>query len=198
MTGECYRKQGLITTAMEKFSRLAKNSIQEDTTVKAVYAIGLIYSDNGKIDDAEETFRKLGENPSYAELSERSLANIEQYKAAGKKSPVAAGFLAIVPGLGHLYCERPGDALVSFLVNGLFAWGAVESFSQEQYVLGGILSFFELGWYMGNIHSAVGSAYKHNRYQEKMFLDRLEKDADPTFSPDTSTSSLIISFDIPF
>jgi outer membrane protein assembly factor BamD (BamD/ComL family) len=201
LAAECYRKQGLIILAMERFSQLAKNSIQEETTVKAVYAMGLIYSENFKLGEARENFKRLGENSSYVELSKKLLEDTDKYKTAKKKSPVAAGILAIVPGLGHLYCERPGDALVSFMVNGLFTWGAVESFRQEQYVLGGILAFFELGWYTGNIYSAVGGAHKYNRYQDKMFLDSLENNIDMTTSSDPSTpisSSLIISFDIPF
>jgi outer membrane protein assembly factor BamD (BamD/ComL family) len=200
LAGECYRKNGLTIMAMEKFRQLAENSIQDETTVKAVYTIGLIYSKNGKLGEAAENFKRLEENPDYIELSKKLLEDVDRYKNAKKKSPVAAGILAIVPGLGHIYCERPKDALVSFLLNGAFTWGAVESFRQGQNVLGGILAFFELGWYLGNIHSAVGSAHKYNRHQEKMFSDNLEesielRNTDP--APPYS-SSLIISFDIPF
>ncbi len=201
LAGECYRKQGLMTIAMEKFRQLAEHPIQEETTVKAVYSMGLIYSENFQLADAEESFKRLGENSSYVELSKKLLEDIDKHRSVKKKSPVAAGILAIVPGLGHLYCERPGDALVSFLVNGLFTWGAVESFRQDQNVVGGILAFFELGWYLGNIHSAVGGAYKYNRYQDKMFLDSLENNLNMTTSSNPSTpisSSTIISFDIPF
>lgn len=201
LSGECYRKQGLMSVAMEKFRQLAERSIKEEATVKAVYSMGLIYSENFQLAKAQERFQRLGENPSYVELSKKLLEDIDKHRKAKKKSPVAAGILAIVPGLGHLYCERPGDAMVSFLVNGLFTWGAVESFRQNQNVVGGILAFFELGWYMGNIHSAVGGAYKYNRYQDKMFLDSLENNVDMTTSTDPSapgSSSLIISFDIPF
>ena len=201
LAGECYRKQGLMSVAMEKFHQLAERSIQEEATVRAVYSMGLIYSENFQHEKARESFQRLGENPSYVELSKKLLEDVDKHRKAKKKSPVAAGILAIVPGLGHLYCERPGDALVSFLVNGLFTWGAVESFRQNQNVVGGILAFFELGGYVGNIHSAVGGAYKYNRYQDKMFLDSLENNVDMTTSANPSTpisSSLIISFDIPF
>jgi hypothetical protein len=33
----------------------------------------------------------------------------------------------------------------------------------DNYVVGGILTFFELGWYSGNIYSAVASAHKYNK-----------------------------------
>jgi hypothetical protein len=45
-----------------------------------------------------------------------------------EKNPVYAGTLAIVPGLGHAYVPRYRDAIVSFLVNGLFIWAAVQAF----------------------------------------------------------------------
>jgi len=198
MAGECYRKEGTMSIALERYSTLAENSIQEETTVKAVYAMGILYSENGMLEKARESFQRLEENPSYSQLSQELVENVDAHKKGKRKSPVAAGIMAIIPGLGHLYCERPRDALVSFLVNGLFTWGAVESFRQRQNVLGGILAFFELGWYLGNIHSAVGSAHKYNRYQQKTFVEKIEMGFQPTTSASPSQSSLTLSFNIPF
>jgi hypothetical protein len=42
--------------------------------------------------------------------------------------------------------------------------------------VGGILTFFELGWYSGNIYSAVSGAHKYNRNKKKEYLDLLEKE----------------------
>lgn len=198
MAGECYRKQGLMTMAEERLRQLTKNPIREETTVKAFYALGVLYAEIGRPKEAEENFKKLGENSAYLDLSKRLTEEVDQYRATKKKNPAAAGILAIIPGLGHLYCDRPKDALVSFLINGVFAWGTVESFRQEQYVLGGILAFFELGWYVGNIYSAMGSAYKYNRYQEKKFIEGLERNVDLTARSSPSSPALILSFDIPF
>ena len=61
-------------------------------------------------------------------------------------------------------------------MNAAFIWGMVESFKHENYVVGGILTFFELGWYSGNIYSAVSSAHKYNRNKKKEYLDNLEKE----------------------
>jgi hypothetical protein len=41
--------------------------------------------------------------------------------------------------------------------------------------LGGILTFFELGLYSGNIYSAVNCAHKYNKNQEKDFLRYLKQ-----------------------
>ena len=72
---------------------------------------------------------------------------------------------------GHLYSERYRDAAVAFVLNGAFIWGMVEAFQHKNYAVGGILTFFELGWYSGNIYSAVSSAHKYNRNKKKEYLD---------------------------
>jgi hypothetical protein len=93
-----------------------------------------------------------------------------------RKSPTTAGILAVLPGAGHLYCERYRDAGIAFVLNAAFIWGMVEAFRHENYVVGGILTFFELGWYSGNIYSAVSSAHKYNRDKKKEYLDGLERE----------------------
>ena len=73
-----------------------------------------------------------------------------------QKSPAAAGILAAASSRGRaLYTERYRDAAIAFLLNGAFIWGMVEAFEHQNYAVGGILTFFELGWYSGNIYSAV-------------------------------------------
>lgn len=195
---ECYRKQGLTAMALKSLEKLTQDSIQEETTIKALYIRGLIFCENNWLDQAVKIFEKIGQNTSYAELSRELINDVERRKTSKKKNPTLAGALAIVPGLGHVYCNRNGDALVAFLINGLFTWGAVESFSQDQNVVGGILAFFELGWYAGNIYSAVGSAHKYNNYQEKTFLDNLEDkiEFNTHTSSESSSSYLRTSFDI--
>lgn len=93
-----------------------------------------------------------------------------------RKSPETAGMLAtVLPGAGHLYTDRPGDALVAFLLNGAFIWGAVELFRNGNNVAGGIVAFFELGWYSGNIYSAVSSAHKYNQRVRNEFINDLKE-----------------------
>ncbi len=93
------------------------------------------------------------------------------------KIPATAGILAaVLPGAGHLYSERYRDAAIAFVLNAAFIWGMVEAFEHENYVVGGILTFFELGWYSGNIYSAVSGAHKYNRNKKKEYLDLLEKE----------------------
>jgi hypothetical protein len=59
-------------------------------------------------------------------------------------------------------------------VNGLFIWAAVQAFQSDQDVLGGILTFIELGFYSGNIYSAVNAAHKYNRKVRNDFRGNLK------------------------
>lgn len=128
---------------------------------------------------------------STAESFYSDLANADKLTY---KSPVTAGLLAsLLPGAGHLYTERPKDALTAFLLNGAFIWGAVEMFHHDNYAAGGILSFFELGWYSGNIYSAVNSAHKFNRKQEDDLINRLTEKYSVGFLRNHETSSILLS-----
>ena len=90
------------------------------------------------------------------------------------KNPTTAGILAgALPGMGHAYCGRYKDGMVALVLNGLFIWAAVESFHQDNPALGSILGFLELGWYSGNIYSAVNSAHKLNRKLKDDYLKSL-------------------------
>jgi hypothetical protein len=50
----------------------------------------------------------------------------------------------------------------------------VQAFHSDQDVLGGILTFMELGFYTGNIYSAVNAAHKHNRKVQNDFRESLK------------------------
>ena len=102
------------------------------------------------------------------------LIELDRKLSLKRKNPTIAGILAIVPGAGHLYCERKRDAFVSFLLNGAMIYAAYEAFDNDLNALG-IITFFELGFYSGNIYSAVGSAHKYNRHEKSKFLNYLKK-----------------------
>jgi hypothetical protein len=104
----------------------------------------------------------------------------------------------VVPGAGHLYTERPRDALVAFLLNGTFIWAAVELFDDEKYVAGGIVTFFELGWYSGNIYSAVSSTHKYNRRVKEEFLQNLKNRSFLSYYHDSKRSSNYLMLSMSF
>jgi tetratricopeptide (TPR) repeat protein len=83
---------------------------------------------------------------------------------------VAGGLAALLPGSGHLYIGKHSDALTSFLLNGAFILGAVWAIREGYPITGGILSFFELGWYLGGISTASSGADQFNQAEEARWL----------------------------
>ncbi len=133
--------------------------------------------DSGDYRHAVETLKRMPPvSRRYGEA--RSLIQVlEESAYQPQKSPVLAGTLAgILPGAGHLYVGRPTQAASSFLLNGLFILGAVAAFTHESPVLGGILTFFEVGWYQGGIRSAAAAAREANEEEEQRYRRKLRED----------------------
>lgn len=98
------------------------------------------------------------------------LDKVKKYNSLNFKSPKVAGTLsALFPGAGQLYLNRKKDATAAFILNGIFIWGIIESFNNDNAGIGVLLSLFEIGWYGGNIYTAINGAYKHNRKLKDSF-----------------------------
>lgn len=79
------------------------------------------------------------------------------------RSPGAAAGLALVPGVGHFYAGAPRQGASALLVNGVFATGIALAAREEAWGTVGVLGFFGLGFYMGNMYGAADAARRHNR-----------------------------------
>ncbi|MFH1481835.1 MAG: tetratricopeptide repeat protein [Pseudomonadota bacterium] len=174
LMGESYYRQGVPKEADYYYQKVIQEYPDTELRNAAFYRIGWTRMEGSRWKEASEILKGVEPtSPLYesaVDLSEKSLQgeNLEY------KSPAAAGVMAgILPGLGHVYCNRYKDGLMAFLLNGSFIWAAVESFQENHDALGGILLFLELGWYSGNIYSAVNCAHKENRKRKEEFLKQL-------------------------
>jgi len=178
LMGESYYEQGLYDEAERYFKGVVAAYSEPELRNSAVYRLGWIQMQTGKWHEASETFKAVGAGsplfPNAQDLSAKSLGG----EFLPYKDPTTAGALSVVPGLGHVYCERYKDGLVAFLLNGLFIWATIEAFHEDQEVLGAVLGFVELGFYSGTIYSAVNSAHKHNRKLKDDFLQGLPDGVD--------------------
>ncbi len=175
LVGETYRLQEAPDEAGHYFRRVIAEYPDTEHSDVARYRLGWTGMESGRWEEASEAFGSVDETsplrPGALALSEKAL---EASTELPSKSPGLAGIMAgVLPGLGHAYCERYKDASVAFLVNGMAAWAAVESFRQDHDALGGMLSFLGLGWYTGNIYSAVNCAHKYNRKAREDFVKGL-------------------------
>lgn len=175
MLGEAYYQKREYARAADVFDSYIESYPGDERIDTARIKIGWCFLRQGRWREASEEFRKLPPGSPLSARAEGLAEGAQDYPGIPAKSPALAGGLsAVLPGAGQLYINRPGDALVSFLLNGAFIWATVEAFQNDNDVTGGILLFFESGWYLGNIYNAVGGAHKYNRRTEKQFMDGLQ------------------------
>jgi tetratricopeptide (TPR) repeat protein len=174
LIGESYYMEGMLNEAEICFKKLIEDYPSSEMKDKALYRIAWIRLSSEQWEEASRLFKTMEkDSPLYSpslDLSERLLEGAK----LPHKNPKLAGILAgVIPGLGHAYCGRYRDGTIALTLNGLFIWAAVEAFENDNDVLGGILSFLEVGWYTGNIYSAVNCAHKYNRKQKNDFILKL-------------------------
>ena len=172
--GESYYRQRVYSEAEHYLNRVINKHPCESLRSEAFYRLGWTRMQTGRWHDAAGAFNHVEIGTLYYEsaqsLAMKSLAG----ESLPKKNPTRAGTLAaVVPGLGHVYVYRYRDALTAFVLNGVFIWATIESFQRDHEVLGGILGALELGWYTGNIYSAVNCTHKYNRKIRDDFIESL-------------------------
>ena len=179
LIGESYYLQGVAEEAKYYFQRVLKENKNAELRDLALFRLGCSLMKTENWSDAAKTFNMVKETSPLHILSLDFSKKSLEGEQLPRKDPTTAGVMAgIIPGLGHVYCDRPKEGFVALLLNGLFIWAAVESFDNDNEVLGGILSFLEVGWYTGNIYSAVSAAHKYNRRIKRDFLRDLPKNLD--------------------
>ena len=170
----CYKATGQISVAVEVYKKIAEQTKWPGLAEEARFELGWIALSGAKWDEAAADFKKVPFSSPFGTAARDLAAKAGQGANLPRKDPVAAGVLSgILPGAGQLYCEKPKDAALAVILNGLFIAAAVESFDQDLNVLGGILVLIESAWYGGNIYNAVNHAHKYNRKQEQSFVKSL-------------------------
>jgi tetratricopeptide (TPR) repeat protein len=197
--GAAEKKRKRYDEALSLFDAVAERGQAREHRNRGVYEGALVLLEKGDWQGARERFLRVGEDSPLRRPALVYFDGLQKEKDLPRKDPAVAGTLAaILPGAGHLYTDRPKDALVAFLLNGAFIWAAVELFDDGNTVAGAVVTFFELGWYTGNIYSAVGSAHKYNRRIRDDHLKTLKEQALLSRRDGHGTPSLCFAFNIPF
>ncbi len=190
------RSQKRYDDAISTFSDIAHRDSGE-LKDRAYFEIALIYVDREDWGRAKDSFSKIQPGSILYPHAGRFRSGLEKINGLPQKSPAAAGTLAaVLPGAGHAYTERYRDALVAFLLNASFITAAVELFRHDNNVAGGIVTFFEIGWYTGNIYSAVSSAHKYNRRIKEEFINKLKEPDALSFHFNHENRSAIVMYNV--
>jgi TolA-binding protein len=173
--GESLIRQGQYTTAEQLYLEITERFPHDRIGQQARYrrAWTLLYRRQWR--DAATQFQQVAPDSDLYQSAQLLAQEALVGAHLPSKSPVLAGiFSGLLPGSGQLYNGRLGDALLAFFLNGLFIVGAVEAIHRNNPAVAGILSFFEVGWYAGNVYGAVNGANKYNRYTTEIFLRNLD------------------------
>jgi TolA-binding protein len=196
LTGESYYKEGVYEKAGNFFDEVLKRHPSPSLRNKALYQLGWTRMQENRWREASEDFKRVEAESSL--FNRARILSVESLKGEELpyKDPTSAGVMAaVLPGLGHVYVSRYKDAAIAFLLNGLFIWATVEAFNHDQNVLGGILAFLEVGWYSGNIYSAVNVTHKWNRKVRDDFRKGLFNNVDiRLLSSGKMPAGLVVSF----
>lgn len=167
---------GYAQIVLNNFLKLVED---RETKDRIFFNLALIHFEdakNGKpgaLDLARESLMKISTTGADTYHTDQYLSLILKAEQAPQKNPGLAGFFAIVPGGGFLYCERYRDAFVTFLLNAGLIYAAYEAFENDNPALGGIISFVEAGFYSGNIYGSISSAHKYNREKRIRILNEI-------------------------
>ncbi len=172
---QCYVRLKQLALARAVLDNVLRVTDNPDVKDEVMYRQGWIYLEMDQWEKARAVFESIGSKNRDSYGVEKLLGDMNRKKFLKTKSPTAAGWLAVVPGAGHLYCKRYRDALIAFLLNGAMILAAYESFDNGNEALGGLITFFEIGLYSGNIYSAVSCAHKYNRKQKRDFFQYLKQ-----------------------
>jgi len=164
LAGESYYKEGVYDKAEGFFDEVLKRYPSSTLRNKALYRLGWTRMQENRWREASREFERVEPESSLFEKARRLSVESLKGEDLPYKDPTTAGVMAaVLPGLGHAYVSRYKDAVIALVLNGLFIWATVEAFNHDQNALGGILAFLEVGWYSGNIFSAVNVTHKWNR-----------------------------------
>nr|MBC8246551.1 tetratricopeptide repeat protein [Deltaproteobacteria bacterium] len=198
IVSECYLKLGQTKQAVSILEKLIDRVQDHNLRDHTYHSIGWIFLERLDFDHAESYFNKISDLNRKKYKIDSLIPDIEKARSIGQKNPATAGMLSVIPGAGYLYLERYQDALISFLVNTALIFAAYEAFDNDLYVLGGIISIVELGFYAGNIYGATTSAHKTNRSQKHDFIEKLKRRTIVGLQPDPRLKGILFSFQYNF
>lgn len=196
---ECFQKLNDPGKALNLLMDLTQSTFDIQVKDEALYQIGMIYLENASWDNTQQALSHISKPNQERFHVSQTLDGLEETNEIPRKSPFLAGALsAVVPGAGHMYNERYKDALIAFVLNTALIFAAYESFDNDMYAVGGLITLFELGFYSGNIYSAVNGAYKFNRKSEQDFIQRIKQQFKVNLYYSEPQNSFNMSFSFPF
>ncbi|EPR39046.1 Tetratricopeptide repeat-containing protein [Desulfococcus multivorans DSM 2059] len=167
---ECYVRMGATGQAVNTLNNLAALTDSHQIRDEVRYRMGWVLLEAGLWKNAALAFNEIDTERQERYGLPELFDAMGEYQNISRKKPGFAGALAVIPGLGYLYCERYRDALVSFFLNSGMMLATYTAFRNDNPALGGLLALVESGFYSGNIYGSITSAHKYNQDQTERFI----------------------------
>jgi putative component of membrane protein insertase Oxa1/YidC/SpoIIIJ protein YidD/tetratricopeptide (TPR) repeat protein len=143
-------------------------------TPKLLLMDGLIHARMTNWDKAINSYKQLESNKSYQQIGIANGRIATEARDFKRKSPLLAGVLSIIPGMGYGYTGHAQTAISAFLVNGLLGYATYSSFKTGNVGMGILTAVFNLSFYIGNIYGSAKSAHRYNEQFMRNYFDKLE------------------------
>ncbi|MCB9762254.1 MAG: hypothetical protein H6739_20810 [Alphaproteobacteria bacterium] len=170
--------EGLYQTGSYAGARSALDSFTlPSLSAEQAYRLAWLDLRDGETEAARSAFAAVPGDGPLAQAGDRFAETLATEPPLPTRSPVAAGFMsAVVPGSGQLYAGEPQDAASAFVLNSALITGTALLARKRQWVGTATLGALALGFYTGNIFSAVNSSHRRNRRLERARLGSWEQD----------------------
>jgi tetratricopeptide (TPR) repeat protein len=172
-----FYKRGMLQQSAGVLDELIPRLDDPDLKGQALYLSGCARLKIGEVKSARAAFENISNDHQLAERGRWLSEQMVRAEDLPEKSPVLAGLLSIVPGLGHIYLGEYAVAFTALCWNGLFGFATYDGFRRGHYGVGALLAAMELLWYSGTIYGAVSGAHRYNRDARLNFYDELEEGA---------------------
>ena len=189
-----FYKRGMLQQSAGVLDQLIPGLKDPDLLGHARYLSGCARLKIGAAKKAKLAFEGVGAGHQLGERAGWLSGQVMRLEDLPEKSPVLAGMLSLIPGLGHVYLEEYAVAFTAFCWNGLFGFATFDAFRRGHYGVGALLAALELLWYSGTIYGAVSGAHRYNRDARLNFYDELEEGAglDIPFPPAEAVGTILI------
>ena len=113
-----------------------------------------------------------------------------------ERSPAVAAWLGILPGGGYFYSGRKSSGVFAFLFTGAVAALSVESFNEDQEVLGAAFALITAGFWSGSWSGAIRAVEEDNRLRFERHVQQAKESVREEV--DLPATGARIVFSIPF
>ncbi|MBF0620527.1 MAG: tetratricopeptide repeat protein [Magnetococcales bacterium] len=168
-----YENAGALNMAKQRLEQLIQRNHSTQLTDQARFRLAWLLLKQENLASARQQLQSVID-PDLTDKAILFQQAVDELEKQPKKNPRLAGLLsALVPGAGHLYLNRPKDAVFTFFSNGLLIGGTLQAFQNGISALGIVLGILEIGWYSGSIYSSVSLAHQQNQHAVDGALDHM-------------------------